>query len=159
GFKTLSFDAIKAIVYGPYCYKCHSSKTPGGPKKNINLEVLGTSAEASGDIHLEVQTDSMPPKGEPAMPDFAKVVLYAWLDAKAPETSDIPLPDPSSKPPPPPPPPPPGFDQISNVIFQPYCKRCHAEISSYDFVSANLEKIREQVKTNAMPDPKKPLSD
>lgn len=157
GFKTLSFDAVKAIVFEPYCSNCHFA-SKGPVKGKVNLENFAGTIPHLDDIKTDVVTGNMP-KGM-SLPGYAEVVLLAWLKNDHPETSDIPLPDPNTKPPAPPPPSPPGFDTISKNIFGPYCSRCHTEISDYDYVIANLQKIEDDVITNkppTMPKNEKPL--
>lgn len=154
GFKTLSFAAVSSIVFQPYCSTCHSATH--GNKGNVNLETFPNTTPHLADILTDIQSGKMPDTG--ALPDYPKVLILAWLQNKAPENSNIPMPDPHSKPPPPPPPPPPGFDQVSSSIFQPYCSRCHSQISDYDYVIANLKNIQNDVANNTMPKNQKPLS-
>lgn len=151
-FKTLSFDAMKTLIFQPKCYQCHSDAH--GNKGNVNLERLADVQKAIHDIVGDVRSDKMPKDDDPVSPQL-KQALILWAQDGAKEKTNIPMPRPG----PPAPPPPPGFDQINAKIFQPYCVRCHSILSDPQKVAQSIDKIQGAIASGKMPkDSEKPLS-
>lgn len=154
---TLSFATVKAAVFSPYCLACHSSS--GGNRGGVNLESYVQTKLHLASIRQAVLSNAMP-MGGPPLPQMERELLFAWLDAGAPETSTLPIPGEENGPPTPAPTPSPppsptpslvDFEFVKTHIFQPHCVRCHAGFSQYGTVKASLASIEGAIVNNRMP--------
>lgn len=177
--ETLGFPVIKVIFERNRCLNCHARAH--GSVGRVNLETYGNAFSVAERVKSTLVSDSMPPSG-PSVSDEDKAIVYAWVEAGAPETSDLPLPTPGVKPTPPSPappeappappeqpaPPPPGpgpiepvaidFAMVKARIFEPYCIECHGRYEKYEKVLSRLKDIQDAVETNRMPKESPPLA-
>lgn len=81
----LTFAFVSEKVLKTNCTKCHSDE--GGNRGDVNLETYGDTFMARDDIRKDVMKGKMPPKSPKGIPltDEQKRILFAWLDAGAPE--------------------------------------------------------------------------
>lgn len=77
----VTFADVKEKVFVPHCLKCHATDTQKG---DIDLEQFATAAAAADMIREEVAADRMPRRAPP-LPAELKTLLFAWIDAGAPE--------------------------------------------------------------------------
>jgi uncharacterized membrane protein len=89
GDTTLSFAAVRDIVFSPRCFVCHSQAR--GNQGGINLETYARVSALLSDIQRQVESDTMPLGGPPLGP-LQKNILISWIQAGAPEQSNLPLP-------------------------------------------------------------------
>jgi uncharacterized membrane protein len=89
GDTTLSYAAVRDIVFSAKCYACHSQAR--GNQGGINLETFANVSALAADIQRQVSDDNMP-LGGPPLGTFQKNVLFAWIQAGSPEQSNLPLP-------------------------------------------------------------------
>ncbi len=76
------FAMVSQAVFIPHCVKCHSNT---GAKGGVNLEVYANAARHASEIGSSLDIDDMPRKA-PALDPKLKAIVYAWIDAGAPET-------------------------------------------------------------------------
>lgn len=150
GYKTLGFDSVSALVFQPYCLKCHS--VAAGNDGQVNLETYANTFPNIKDIQSDVTSNDMPTHGGP-VPDSLKNVLSTWISAGAPETSDIPIPNAA-----PDVTAPPTFNDVETQIFQPYCVSCHKTFTDYATVKGDIAKIQSEIEAGKMPKKAPPLS-
>lgn len=77
----VTFVDVKEKVFVPHCLKCHSSDVQKG---DIDLERYETAFAVTNMIRDEVTADRMPRRAPPLAPEL-KALLFAWIDAGAPE--------------------------------------------------------------------------
>lgn len=77
----VTFADVKEKVFVPHCLKCHATDTQKG---DIDLEQFETAFAAAAMIREEVSADRMPRRAPP-LPAELKALLFAWIDAGAPE--------------------------------------------------------------------------
>jgi mono/diheme cytochrome c family protein len=78
---TPDFAMVSQAVFVPHCVKCHgATMTKGG----VNLEAYANAARHAQEIADSLDTDDMPRKAPPLDPTL-KAIVYAWIDAGAPE--------------------------------------------------------------------------
>ena len=77
----VTFSDVKEKVFVPHCLKCHATDTQKG---DIDLEQFETAFAAAAMIREEVAADRMPRRAPP-LPAELKALLFAWIDAGAPE--------------------------------------------------------------------------
>ncbi len=53
---------------------------------------------------------------------------------------------------------PPDFNQVTNLIFEPHCTRCHSQYADYSAVVGELRSIQNAIESNRMPKNARPLS-
>jgi uncharacterized membrane protein len=170
---TLSFETVKSVVFSQHCKDCHS-KEKGVTKMGVDLDTYqSTLASASlDDIKNDVKSGDMP-KGS-SMPQEAIDLVVRWIDAGAPEFSDIPVnesptpapapapepqPTPAPQPPPLPEPAKVTFQELKTRLFVPLCVTCHKSYDKYSRVVANIEDIQTQIESNMMPKDGAPVND
>lgn len=79
---TPDFAFVSQAVFVPHCVKCHSNQ---GAKGGVNLEQYANAARHASEIGATLDIDDMPRKA-PALDSKLKAIVYAWIDAGAPET-------------------------------------------------------------------------
>ena len=79
---TPDFAFVSQAVFVPHCVKCHGN---AGAKGGVNLEVYANAARHATEIGAALDIDDMPRKA-PALDPKLKAIVYAWIDAGAPET-------------------------------------------------------------------------
>lgn len=77
----VTFGDVKDNVFVPHCLKCHSTDIQKG---DIDLERFETAFAAAAMIREEVESDRMPRRAPPLSAEL-KAMLFAWIDAGAPE--------------------------------------------------------------------------
>lgn len=77
----VTFADVKEKVFVPHCLKCHATDTQKG---DIDLEQFETASASAAMIRDEVAADRMPRRAPP-LPAELKALLFAWIDAGAPE--------------------------------------------------------------------------
>lgn len=171
GDETLGFEVVKTIFSRNRCLDCHA--VDKGNRGGINLETYASTKVLADSVVQSVASGFMPIGGPPvSAPDQA--VLKAWVDAGAPEVSDLPLPiaevpapneppEPDeppvpTEPPVPNEPPPVDFELVRASIFTPHCIGCHSNFADYSRVVGRLPDIQRSIDTNFMPMGSAPLS-
>lgn len=77
----VTFGDVKEKVFVPHCLKCHATDTRKG---DIDLEKFETAFAVAAMIRDEVESDRMPRRAPPLTAEL-KALLFAWIDAGAPE--------------------------------------------------------------------------
>jgi hypothetical protein len=77
----VTFSDVKDNVFVPHCLKCHSTDIQKG---DIDLERFETAFAVAAMIREEVESDRMPRRAPPLTAEL-KALLFAWIDAGAPE--------------------------------------------------------------------------
>lgn len=77
----VTFGDVKDSVFVPHCLNCHSTDIQKG---DIDLERFETAFAAAAMIREEVESDRMPRRAPPLSAEL-KAMLFAWIDAGAPE--------------------------------------------------------------------------
>lgn len=77
----VTFADVKANIFVPHCLKCHATDTQRG---DVDLERFETAFAVAKLIRDEVAADRMPRRAPPLPPEL-KAMLFAWIDAGAPE--------------------------------------------------------------------------
>lgn len=152
---TMGFASVKAAVFDPYCIACHGQNGAGG----VSLETYARVLPLKDAIRSSVVSGRMPKRS--TLPEREKSILLAWIDAGAPENSNLPLDGGGNTGGVPPPPPPPSpvldFATVKSQIFQPQCVGCHSTFATYRAVKSSLRAIESKIMSNQMP-PQQPLS-
>lgn len=78
---TFDFATIKSQIFVPHCLKCHSTDTAKG---DVDLETYSSAVQFKKELREVIETNEMPRKAPP-LADPLKAMLFAWLDAGAPE--------------------------------------------------------------------------
>ena len=138
---TLSFETASVIFNRHSCMGCHTEAT--GNKGGINLETYDNTVKWAQEIKSTVTLGFMPLRG-PRINGQDLSVLTAWIDAGAPEFSDLPLEL--------------SFATVRAQIFTPHCVRCHSGFSEYAKVKPRIADIQLAVESNRMPKDRAPLS-
>src|SRR4051812_19777203 len=84
---TLSYSTVRDAVFIPYCTTCHSKAR--GDKGHVNLESYPNVFSLRAQIRAAVFSGDMP--DDKTLPAAETQLLFAWIDAGAPEVSDIPV--------------------------------------------------------------------
>ncbi|CAN5630743.1 hypothetical protein BH10BDE1_BH10BDE1_10270 [soil metagenome] len=79
---TPDFAMVSQAVFVPHCVKCHGATMQKG---HVNLEEYANASAHTKEIADSLDTDDMPRKA-PALDPKLKAIVYAWIDAGAPET-------------------------------------------------------------------------
>lgn len=137
------------------CSKCHAWATS-------YTQVAGKLSSIKDRVARAPGSPGAMPKDGPPLADELKALLFAWIDAGAPEfgTTDG---DGGENPPDPIPPPEleNNWDSISRNIIEPYCLKCHREpdflndgvvLVTYDDVFSKSRRIRKEVVDRSMPE-------
>ena len=155
--QTLGFEVVRTILGRNRCLECHNS----GAGNGVVLTTYASAKALAARIYATTSSGAMP-KGGPRVVEGDVAVLKAWLDAGAPETSDIPLNGGGGVAPVPAPVPgPPGaldFTAVKAAIFVPHCVGCHSAFNDYARVASNLQGIQRAIDTNFMPRGGPPLN-
>ncbi|MBN8542050.1 MAG: hypothetical protein J0L82_16780 [Deltaproteobacteria bacterium] len=77
----ITFSDVKEKIFVPHCLKCHATDTQKG---DIDLERFETAFAVASMIREEVESDRMPRRAPPLTAEL-KALLFAWIDAGAPE--------------------------------------------------------------------------
>jgi len=165
GNQTLGFEVVKTIFQRNRCFECHSVEK--GNQGGVNLETHART-QPWAEAVLRTTVSGFMPRGGPRVPAGDQEILQAWVDAKAPEFSNLPLPgkvqDPGDEPQAPGEEPQPGqpgplnFATVKAAIFTPHCIGCHSQFADYRRVASQLEDIQTAVDLNFMPKNSPPLS-
>lgn len=78
---TFDYATIKSQIFVPHCLKCHSTDTAKG---DVDLETYASAIQFKKELREVIETNEMPRKAPP-LADPLKAMLFAWLDAGAPE--------------------------------------------------------------------------
>lgn len=171
----VDYATVRAQVFVPHCFKCHSSETKGGPKDGVNLETYALAFPHAADIRTSVDLNDMPKRAPPLSSEL-KALLFAWIDSGAPEKSTLPTKAPTDTPPtrrppaappvtppapnpqpnappvaPPSAPPvaatPPDYGTVRALVFVPHCLKCHSSATEGGPKGkVNLETYTEAIK-------------
>ncbi|CAN5630796.1 hypothetical protein BH10BDE1_BH10BDE1_10280 [soil metagenome] len=77
----VDFALVSKQVFQPHCLKCHSTDVAKG---DVVLDVYNSAFLARAEVRKNVEKDAMPRKAAPLSPEL-KALLFAWIDAGAPE--------------------------------------------------------------------------
>jgi len=137
------FADVYSRVLEPKCVKCHAWLS--------SYESVSTGIN---EIRSEVASGRMPVLKRPTdtpLTEEQKTLLLNWIDSGFPESKDSePEPLPNDL----------NWESLSTKIIQPYCVRCHTEITernewvqlvSYEDVLSNKDGVKRTVESGKMP--------